>query len=242
MIDLRTVRLGRRPHDPARVAAVRQHRMGASKPPTKLDRSNIPFAVGMYGNDTMPNCTAVATANIARAFSWVSAGCDIPIDPTKVPAFYALCLDIPDTAAAIMATDGAVILDVLQRAAAHGYDVGQQVNLLPEHAAIDPGDRLAIADAALSFGAADLGVALSVSDQNMSVWDTAAPASAGNPAPGSWGGHDLFLWDWNGLDDDSLVRLGTWGGWQLATWRWVQARAEELYRLDWPQLRSAVTP
>lgn len=238
-IDPSNVRLGRRPHEAARIAKVQPHRMGASKPPSKLDRSNIPFVPGMYGNDTLPNCTAVSTANIARAFSWVRTGCDIPIDPAKVPAFYALCLGIPDTEAAIMASDGAVILDVLERAAAHGYDVGQQVSLFPSHASIDAGNRAAIADAALLHGAADLGVALSISDQKMSVWDTVAPADAGDPTPSSWGGHDLFLWDWDGLDDTSLVRLGTWGGFQLATWRWVQARAEEAFALDWPQLVAA---
>lgn len=239
-IDPRNVCLGRAAHDPGRVAAVRPHIMGAdAAPPTKLDRSNIPFVPGMYSNNILPNCTAVSTANIARAFSWIRAGCDIVVDPAKVPSFYASCVGCADTEAAMLATDGAVILDVLERAAAHGYDVGQQVSLFPGHASIDPGNRAMIAHAALTMGAADLGVQLSVSDQKMAVWDTVAPADAGDPTAGSWGGHDLFLWDWDGLDDTSLVRLGTWGGFYQATWRWVQARAEEAYALDWPQLLSA---
>lgn len=238
-VDFRNVRLGRRTHDPARVATVQSHRMGAAaKVPDKLDRSAIPFTPHDCGNKLFPMCTGEATLNCAAAWSWVQTGADITFDPAKIQAFYAACVGVPDTPAAISATDGAVILDVLERAERLGFDVGQQVPLVPVYESIDTENQQAIAHAVLECGAADIGVMLSVSDQYMSVWDTNTPAVAGDPAPGSWGGHDTFIFDWDGMEPTSLVRIGTWAAWQRATWRWVMARlqAQEAFALRWPQI------
>lgn len=208
-------------------------------PPAVLDRSAIPFMPGLYGNDVFPICTAVAAANCARAYAWLKTGADITVDPLAPRAFYALVENIPNTDAAILATSGAIVQDVLETAEAVGYDIGQQVSAVPLASAIYGLDMTHIADAALTTGAANLGVSLSLSDQQMAVWDTDAPAAAGDPTVGSWGMHDLILWDWDGLDPTSLVRLGTWGYWQKATWRWVLARADEAWSLVWPQFDPA---
>jgi hypothetical protein len=239
MIDLSNVRLGRSAHDPARVAKVQPHVMGAAaKVPDKLDRSSIPFIPHDCGNRALPICTAEATLNSAAAWSWVHAGSDIVFSVPKVQAFYAECAGVPDTQAAIAATDGLVILNVLEQAERSGFDIGQQVPLVPIYESIDVENQQAIAHAVLMCGAADIGVQLSISDQNMQVWDTAAPADAGDPTPGSWGGHDTFVFDWDGMEPTSLVRLGTWGYWQQATWRWVLQRlqAQEAFALRLPQL------
>lgn len=204
-------------------------------PPDVLDRSAIPFMPGSYGNDIFPICTAVAAANCARAYSWLKAHTDIVVDPLKPRAFFATVENVPNTDAAVIATDGAIVQDVLEYAEAHGYDIGQQVPAVPLANAVYGLDQMHIADTAWVYGAANLGVALSVSDQNMPVWDTDAPANAGDPVPGSWGLHNLILWDWEGMDPTSIVRLGTWGAWQPATWRWVLARVEEAWALVWPQ-------
>jgi hypothetical protein len=239
MIDLAKVVLGRHAHDPGRVAALPSHVMAASKPPIALDRSSIPFTPGLYENDTLPICTACATANCARAYSWIKTQVDTVVQPAMVPAFFAACLSIPNTPAAIGATDGAVMLDILDMAQSTGYDVGQPSPLYPTVHAIDFGDRMALADAILRYGAANIGIALAMADQRMQVWDIYTPADAGDPTPGSWGLHDTFIWDYDGLDDTSLVRIGTWGYWQQATWRWVRKAVEEAYRLNWPQLDPA---
>jgi hypothetical protein len=111
--------LGRKPHDPLRVAAHPARRLGLAKPPpSQINRSKVPFAPGLYGNDTLPDCTAVTTVNMARAFSWVNAGCDIAVQAAKVPAFYALCVGCASTQTAMAATDGAAVLNVLERASA----------------------------------------------------------------------------------------------------------------------------
>lgn len=239
MIDLSQVATGRHAHDQGRVAALPIHTVAADRPPLVLDRSSLAFLPGDYGNSTKPICTAVAKFNTARAYSWANAHTDIVADPAKPEAFFAEALGIPNTDAAVMATDGAVMLDIAEYAATHGIDFGQQTRLVPSFVAIDFANRMALADAVLRFGAADIGVALAMADQQMPVWDTDTPASAGDPTAGSWGLHDTFIWDWDGLDDTSLVRLGTWGYWQKATWRWATKAIEEAYRLRWRQLDPA---
>ena len=75
----------------------------------------------------------------------------------------------------------------------------------------------------------------------MPIWDTDAPASAGDPTPGSWGGHCPIIWDYTGTADTDLVRLGTWGYWQKATWRWIRQRTQEAHAIAWRQLDAAGT-
>lgn len=195
----------------------------------------------MYFNNILPICTAAALANTARAYSWVKAGTDIVIDPDKVKAYFASVEGIPDTDAAIAATNGAVMQTIMEAAEITGFDVGQQVPLVPDLHACPALTQDAIADMANQYGAANIGVMLSISDQSMQVWDTDVPASAGDPTPSSWGDHDTFIWDWDGFTPTSLVRVGTWGYWQKATWRWIMARTEEVWGLRWPQLDPAPT-
>ena len=237
MIDPTQHRLGRAPHDPLRVASIQPHVMAAVMVPEALDRSAIPFQPGAYQNDQgLPDCTAAAMANCARAFSWTKAATDIVVDPDKVTAFYAKCAGVPHTFEAMAATDGAIMLEVMLRAEREGVDVGQQVPLVPTFTRCSNLKRLDLANAAVVYGASSIGVNLSISDQNMQIWDTDTPIGAGDPTPGTWGGHNTFIWDWEGLRDQSLVRIGTWGNWKQATWRWVESRIDEAYALHWSQL------
>lgn len=207
--------------------------------PAVLDRSGIDFTPGLYRNDTLPICTAVALANYARAYSWLKARTDIVVVEDKVVQFFAQTEGVADTDAAIEATGGAVMMDIMGAAERSGFDVGQQTPLVPLVEACHSLDIQQIAHAAWTCGAANLGVALSLADQQMQRWDIVAPADFGDTTPGSWGQHDLILWDWEGLDPTSWVRLGTWGYWQYATWRWVLAATHEAYALRWPQLDPA---
>ena len=232
--------LGRLPHDPAAVARAPQlgrHLMATARPPPVLDRHAVAYEPKMYANDYLPCCSATGLANHVRAVGALGQATP-PITYATIPAFYAASIGVPNDAN-LAATPGAVLLDVLNYQRRHGFDVGEQVALVADVAAGDPGNRDQLANTMYQLGAGYWGVELSVSDQNMSVWDTEnVPTSAGDPTPGSWGGHCLVAWDYDGLIDTDIVRLATWGGWQLATWRWVQARLVEAYALRWPQLRS----
>ena len=224
-------RLGRKPHDPAAVARVPSHRFGAVPPVPRLDRGAATFAPGLYANDTLPDCTAVALANAARGIAALN-GFDLVLDPARVPEFYGACVgDPPDLAA----TDGAVMLDVLARQAAAGFDIGPQV-LHGLYATLDTRSRPALANGMARLGAGYWGVTLRERDmEGNAVWDVQDGRDDGDVA----GGHAIVAWDYTGLGDGDTVRLGTWGTWQPATWAWVAARLDEAYGVVWRQLERA---
>jgi hypothetical protein len=223
--------LGRLRHDPVALARVPSHRFGAAPPPLTLDRSAIAFEPGLFQNDTLPDCTAVALANAARGIAALN-GFDLVLDPACVPAFYGACVGDP---ANLAATDGAVMLDVLARQAAQGFDVGPQT-LYGLHATIDRHSRSALASGMARLGVGYWGVTLRERDmERAGLWDVQAGRDDGDVV----GGHAIIAWDYSGLGDADTLRIGTWGAWQPATWAWVAARLDEAYGIVWRQLQRA---
>lgn len=227
----------------ARAPSVASHRLAAMPAPPRLRRDTVPFTPGLYDNDTLPDCTAAGLANVARAFGTLN-GAEPVVDPDSVPRFYAACAGVNDTYEDMAASGGAVMLDVLRRQLTAGFDVGQQTPLVADFVTLDIGNRQQLATAMVRLGALYCGCELAVADQAGigKVWDTGTPASAGDPQPGSWGGHCLIAWAYSGLEDSDYVVLGTWGAWQAATWAWLQSRLAEAHGLAWRQLMPAGGP
>ena len=224
------MRLGRLPHDPVRVADLSAHRLGAIEPPKTLDRTREDFLPGLYGNDILPDCTAVAIANAARGVAHLN-GYDLVIDPDKVPALYGACIGNPPDLAI---TTGARLLDVIDYQGARGYDVGPQI--LVAHAGRINLARYSMASALAALGPIILGVTLYDRDMDASgVWKSAEGKPKGDPV----GGHAVIGWCYEGLSQEDLVYLGTWGRWQPVTWRWLADQADEAYGLVWRQLAKA---
>ncbi len=236
-----TFRLGRAPHDPDRLAAAfatRRHVMGSDLVLPALDRSALDFSPGLYRNDTLPDCTAAGMANAFTAASLVLTGAVPAIDSTRIPLFYAACVGCAATDAAMAATDGAVMLDVLDEVEASGFDVGQQVPLVSTFAVIDPSDRTALAHAISARGAAYLGIQLTEMDMTAFGAGTTLNDDVSDHS-GIVGGHCLVAWSYTGLHDTDTVLLATWGRLAPCTWRWLGRRLDEAYSLSWPQLESA---
>ena len=225
------VRLGCLPHDPVAVAAAPRHKFGAVMPPAVLDRSLIDLQPGLYDNNTMPDCTAVALANYSRAVAAIN-GYQLALAAGKPLAFYAQCVGNPPNLAA---TDGAVMLDVLIRQSTQGFDIGPE-KLFGQWGTVQK-SRTNLALAMSRFGAAYLGVTLRDRDMQTvgSVWDVATGRDDGPVV----GGHAIMSFDYTGLADTDRVRVGTWGLWQPTTWRWLEARLNEAYALVFRQLARA---
>jgi hypothetical protein len=186
----------------------------------------------MFANDQLPDCTAAGLANGALAVSAL-AGYEMAIDDAKVPLFYASVVGCQPTEEAMAATDGAVILDVLQRQATGGFDAGGQTPLVALAGTLQL-NRIALAQAMASLGIAYLGVDLFERDMEMpDVWD-----DDGRDPGALVGGHCLDSFDYTGLADDRKVRLATWGRMQPATWRWLDSRVREAHGLLWRQIRG----
>ena len=235
-IDLSNVRLGRKAHDPAALAAAPAHKFGAVPPPVVLDRSAVEFVPGLYGNDYLPDCTAAGLANAARAVAALN-DFNLVVDPDLVPAFYAGCVGCAPTPVAMASTDGAVLLDVLQRQAGQGFDVGAQ-ELVGLYGTVTP-SITALALAMARLGHVYLGVTLHDRDMQANasgdVWDVQQGRDDGTVV----GGHCIMGWDYTGLGYTDTVRVATWGKWQPATWAWVAARLDEAHALVWRQLARA---
>lgn len=223
--------LGRIRHDPVALARVPSHRFGAVPPPVTLDRSAMAFEPGLYQNDSLPDCTAVALANAARGVAALN-GFDLVLDQARVPAFYSACVGSP---ANLAATDGAAMLDVLARQAGQGFDIGPQT-LCGHYATIGTHSRSALASGMVRLGAGYWGVTLRERDmERAALWDVRFGRDDGNVV----GGHAVIAWDYRGLGDADTLRIGTWGAWQEATWAWVAARLDEAYGIVWRQLERA---
>lgn len=189
------------------------------------------FEPGLYGNDVLPDCTAVSLVNAARGIAALN-GYDLVVAPASVPAFYGACIGNPPD---LVATDGAVMLDVLAHQATQGFAIGPQT-LYGLYATLDSQSRSALAHGMARLGVGYWGVTLRERDlERTPLWDV----QPGRDDGGIVGGHAVIAWDYTGLADAATVRLGTWGAWQPATWAWVAARLDEAYGIVWRQLERA---
>ena len=232
------MKLGRLPHDPERLA----HGLMAAPAPLpylpQLDRSAIPFEPGLWGNNELPDCTAVGVANSALASGLLRSAAPVIVDG-KPQRLYGAVIGQPDASDDVLAaTQGAYVMDVMNHVATHGFDAGQQVPLVPIPRTIHNA-REAIAGVMCHkrLGVGYLGIRLyqrDIDTVGQGPW-TASVDESGEMV----GGHLLLSWDYAGLMDDDLVRLPTWGMLQPASWAWLLERLDEAHGLEWPQLSAA---
>lgn len=215
----------------ARMPQLAGHRMASVAAPAKIDRSAVAFSPGLYRNDRIGDCTAAGLANAARAQAALG-GFDIGIAEEDVVRFYSASTGYD---AEHPGTDkGGVETDVLAYRLKTGFRTAGQTPLVGEWATIDPSDFNALRNVVAWVGAAYIGVQLAMSDQSPGLWDVGL--GAGDCTPGSWGGHCICLWDYQGTEDESLVTLLSWGTRRLATWRWLRSRMDEAHAVFWRQL------
>ena len=220
-----------RPADLARAPRLGAHPIARRMAQPVLDRSSVPFAPQMFGNNDLSDCTAAGLGNAALALGALD-GFQPVVDSGAVEAFYSATSGyVPGQPA----TDrGAVLTDVLAYQARTGFNSGAQL-LTGPWATVDPYDRNLLALGMETCGVVVLGVALSEADMRRigQVWDVGVMSTGGDPTPGSAGLHCLLGFDYAGLKDGSLLRLATWGGLQPATWQWVEQAIREAHVVVW---------
>ena len=198
--------------------------------PAALSRGHVAFAPAMDGNDTLSDCTAAGLANAIRAQAAI-AGVQVGLATADVVRFYSASTGYDPNNPA---TDsGGYETDVLSYQLAHGFAASAQVPWVGLWGTIDPRDLNGVRLAMTHMGCAYLGVELALADQGGGRWDT---TTAGDQTPGSWGGHCLLAWAYDGIEPDSTVWLATWGRLVPATWRWVASRCMEAHGVAHRQL------
>jgi hypothetical protein len=224
-IDFNNICLGKRPVDPARVSKVPPHILAAgAPPPASLPRTNIVWTPSLVANDRYPTCTIAGLINSARMWALLH-GFDLVNTDSAMLAFYAFLAGCADTDAAISASDGLELLDVLDHARGSGFDAGQQVPLVPLFRSIDIASDAALKDSVYSTGTAYIGVTLYEADvQPGAVW-TGDTSNAGKPV----GGHCITSYAY----DATTYQIATWGETMEADEAWLQSRMDEAYSLSW---------
>jgi hypothetical protein len=221
MPDFSNYPMGRKPHDDARLAAVPPHIMAAGAPPPENCPPPPGFVVEEGYNLTLPTCAVAGLLNIARLWCITRLGFDLAYDVTCLLTFYALVSGCEPNEAAIAATDGLELLDVLETAQSKGFRVNSQNVLVPRFRRIDVGNRIALRQVIAANGAVYTGEDLYTPDMNL-PWI--------GPVSGTLiGGHcsPPIGYSPEGLTD------ATWGIEQPCDDEWFKTRGQEAYDVQW---------
>ena len=220
-IDRSGHQLGRRPRVRTIAAHLAMVRFAAlvkslpPPPPGPLGRAQFIAAGLVWLNNVIGDCTAAAKANFLTL--WAAAnGIALQITDAEVQAFYSgSCGYNP----ADPSTDQGGNMDAV---AAYFKSVGLAGYKADASVVVDPRDRDHVKHAVNRYGGCDMGLALPITAQTQAVWDLDATAGA-NAEPGSWGGHDAMVFDYN--DTGPIFR--SWAEDIQATWLWFDAYADE---------------
>jgi hypothetical protein len=184
--------------------------------------------------DGLGDCTIAGAAHAIQVWS-KATGKEITVTDAQVLAKYELwdgyVLNDPNT------DQGGILLNVLtdwKKSAFYG-------NKLDAFASVSVSNTAEIKQGVYLFGGLYIGVNLPISAQNQKIWDVVDPSLQGDSAPGSWGGHCIYI---TGYDQDYLSCI-TWGSVQLMTWAFWKAYVDEAYCLlgaDFINSKTFVNP
>jgi hypothetical protein len=175
---------------------------------------------GMMVNDSLGDCTCAAAGHAIQTWT-ANTGTELTIPDEDVVAAYSAITGY--TSADPTSDRGAVELDVLNYWRKTGIG-GQKIAAFM---ALEPGNKSHVKSAIDLFGGLYVGARLPVSAQTQRVWSIPPGGPVGPGAPGTWGGHALWVvsYDANG---GAFV---TWGKLQRFTWGWFATYVDEAYAL-----------
>lgn len=168
---------------------------------------------GMLGNDQKGDCTYAGKAHLHHGVSREPE----PSADVVVNAYLKFTHG---------QDSGAYELDVLNDWRSEDDGVAGTIEAF---AAVKLEDRSLIHVAAWLFGGLYIGISLPISAQGQRVWDVVGDGKTGDSAPGSWGGHCVYVPDSLGVGAASGFGLVTWGMLMKMTWRFWQTYVDEAY-------------
>ena len=227
MIDHEIVKLGRRAvrHD-RRTLQLARYMKALPPPPVAVDWTKGITDFGMMLNDQLGDCTIAGCAHAVQIWT-ANLGTEVTLPDATVQQFYE---EWDGYNPADPSTDqGGVELDVLNAWRQGGFAGHQLTAFADPH----PVDLLTVRQSISLFGGVYIGLSLPVTAQNQPVWDAVAdPDSDPDAAPGSWGGHCVFVPKY----DENGFTCITWGGLQQMTLVFWEEYCDEVHTLlsrDW---------
>lgn len=206
---------------------------GLPPPPPSLDwAATITAPFGVMRNDELGDCTAAAgghgiqvwTANVTQ---------EVTVSDDDVVTFYEkTCGYVPSQPSTDL---GGVELDVLTWWTKNDL-AGHKITAF---ASVTPSNLDHVKTAIWLLGGVYIGINLPLSASDQHIWDVPPGGLGGSGAPGSWGGHAVFVY---GYADGKFMCI-TWGERQSMTEAFFQTYVDEAYGLvspDW--LAAAKAP
>jgi len=235
MADHSRMKLGKKPrrYDRRTLRLARYLTPALPPPPPAVTNSGNVTNWGMmlngpntYGkgvpSDGLGDCTIAGVAHTIQVWT-LSKGSEVTVPDSTVLQFYERWDGYNPSNPA--SDQGGEELQVLKDWRKQGFSG----NPLMAFADPDTQDELHVRQAIALFGGLYIGLQLPISAQTQDVWDV---ASGPNGKPGSWGGHCVFVPDY---DADTLTCI-TWGQLKKMTWAFWGTYCDEAHALlstDW---------
>lgn len=185
---------------------------------------------GMMLNDKLGCCTIAAAAHAIQIWSANTAG-EVTLPDAQVLHYYekwdGYKPSDPST------DQGGVELDVLNNWQKGGFDKHKLFAFAdPAHTNLEQ-----IRQTIALFGGVYIGLSLPITAQTQAVWDV-VPNGGANAAPGSWGGHAVFVpsYDANGF---TCITWGELKTMTVAFWDQYVDEAHALLSHDWLAAKGA---
>ena len=192
----------------------------ALPPSYDFDTKHAGIPTPMFANDTLGCCVISGRAHQTLRFEDIEQGSVLMISDSDIKKEYFKETGGPDS--------GLVVLDSLNLWRHKGWKVGKHTYHIQGFAEIDRRDHNQVMQAIYADVGAGIGVSLPKSAQaEIRTGQPWAITTGPGSAPGSWGGHYVFLC---GYTPTGPVCV-TWGRKQQMTWAWFDKYCDEAYAI-----------
>lgn len=189
-------------------------------PAYDFDTTHTGIPTPMFGNDVYGDCVIAGRAHQTLRFEKIEQGSLLMIADKDVVREYLKETGGRDT--------GLVVLDSIDLWRKKGWKIGKHTYRINAFAEVNRANHLELKQSIYSDVGVGIGVDLPLAARDQiqvgQPWDvTTGPGSA----PGSWGGHYVFV---SGYNPTGPVCV-TWGRKQQMTWAWFDKYCDECYAL-----------
>jgi hypothetical protein len=195
-------------------------------PPAEVNWTRGISNYGMMLNDNLGNCTIAACGHAVQTWT-ADASSEVTLPDWVIQFYYQTWCGYNPTDPS---TDqGGVEVDVLNNWRKYGFGLRsnhQGARKLYAYADPDPVNIIHVKQAIALLGGVYIGIELPLTAQSQAVWDS-VQTSDGEDAPGSWGGHAVWVVGYNVVGPVCI----TWGALKQLTWAFWLKYVDEVHAL-----------
>lgn len=202
-------------------------------PPQSVTYSKGVKEWGMFLNDQWGDCTIAGIAHAVQVWKLNVTGKMPVITDQNVIDYYSHWDGFDSSQTDLSGNNptdqGGVELDVLNQWRKSDF-LGWRLSAFADPSAKNLDH---VRSAVYLFGGVYIGLALPLSAQDQKIWDTPVFKQAREALPGSWGGHCVFVCDYD--SNERTFTCITWGGLQKMTYSFFRHYCDEVHALLSPE-------